>query len=156
MIDYKPKKVYNVTIGSVFNMAENIRNKFKKILKKELFSGFTLIEMIGVIIVLSIIALIVYPTIGKIITTNKTKAYEKQIEVIEDAASNWLIENEGKLRDNAYALPINDIVSSGFVEENELINPINNEPLTGCVFITWRKNIKQYEYNYFEDRKSVV
>lgn len=31
MIDYKPKKVYNVTIGSVFNMAENIRNKFKKI-----------------------------------------------------------------------------------------------------------------------------
>ena len=137
-------------------MAENIRNKFKKILKKELFSGFTLIEMIGVIIVLSIIALIVYPTIGKIITTNKTKAYEKQIEVIEDAASNWLIENEGKLRDNAYALPINDIVSSGFVEENELINPINNEPLTGCVFITWRKNIKQYEYNYFEDCNDFV
>ena len=72
MIDYKQKKVYNVIIGSVFNVAKNIRNKLKKIFKKELFSGFTLIEMIGVIIVLSVIALVVYPTIGRIIANNKT------------------------------------------------------------------------------------
>ena len=118
--------------------------------------GFTLIELLAALVVLAIIALIVYPTIGKVLSNNKTKAYEKQLDVIEVAASNWLIENEGKLKDNAYALPINDIVGSGFIEENELINPINNEPLTGCIFITWRKNIKQYEYNYVENCEEFI
>ena len=118
--------------------------------------GFTLIELLAALVVLAIIALIVYPTIGKLLANNKTKAYEKQLDVIEVAASNWLIENEGKLKDNAYALPINDIVGSGFIEENELINPINNEPLTGCIFITWRKNIKQYEYNYVENCEEFI
>ena len=118
--------------------------------------GFTLIELLAALVVLAIIALIVYPTIGKVLANNKTKAYEKQLDVIEVAASNWLIENEGKLKDNAYALPINDIVGSGFIEENELINPINNEPLTGCIFITWRKNIKQYEYNYVENCEEFI
>ena len=137
-------------------MAKNIRNKLKKIFKKELFSGFTLIEMIGVIIVLSVIALVVYPTIGRIIANNKTKAYEHQVSVIEDAASNWLTTNEDKLKDNSYALPISDILSSGLIEEDELINPINNEPIDGCVFITWRKGTKQYEYNYVENCSDFV
>ena len=137
-------------------MAKNIRNKLKKIFKKELFSGFTLIEMIGVIIVLSVIALVVYPTVGRIIANNKTKAYEHQVSVIEDAASNWLTTNEDKLKDNSYALPISDILSSGLIEEDELINPINNEPIDGCVFITWRKGTKQYEYNYVENCSDFV
>ena len=37
-----------------------------------------------------------------------------------------------------------------------MINPINNEPLTGCIFITWRKNIKQYEYNYVENCEEFI
>ena len=118
--------------------------------------GFTLIELLAALVVLAIIALIVYPTIGKVLANNKTKAYEKQIDIVKKAAANWLTTNEDKLKDNSYALPINDIVGSEFIEENELINPINNEPPTGCVFITWRKNIKQYEYNYVENCEEFI
>lgn len=129
-------------------MFKSFKIKIKKIMKKELFHGFTLVEMLATIVVLSVIALIVYPTIGRIIVNNKNKAYEKQIDVIKEAAANWLTTNEEKLKDNSYPLPIEDILKNGFIEEDELLNPIDNEPIKGCILITWRKGIKQYDYNY--------
>ena len=129
-------------------MFKSFKIKIKKIMKKELFHGFTLVEMLATIVVLSVIALIVYPTIGRIIVNNKNKAYEKQIDVIKEAAANWLTTNEEKLKDNSYPLPIEDILKNGFIEEDELLNPIDNETIKGCILITWRKGIKQYDYNY--------
>ena len=110
--------------------------------------GFTLIELLAALVILSIMALIVYPTIGRMIINHKTKAYEQQIDIVKKAAANWLTTNEDKLKDNSYALSINTLLSSGLVEEDELINPIDNELIDGCVLITWRKGIKQYDYNY--------
>ena len=110
--------------------------------------GFTLIELLAALVILSIMALIVYPTIGRMIINHKTKAYEQQIDIVKKAAANWLTTNEDKLKDNSYALSINTLLSSGLIEEDELINPIDNELIDGCVLITWRKGIKQYDYNY--------
>ena len=42
---------------------------------------------------MAIIALIIYPTIGKVLANNKTKAYEKQIDIVKKAAANWLTTN---------------------------------------------------------------
>lgn len=39
--------------------------------------GFTLIEIIAIIILLSVIVLITYPVINNLITENKEKLYEK-------------------------------------------------------------------------------
>ena len=111
-------------------------------------NGFTLIELLAALVILAVMALIVYPTIGRIIINHKIKAYEQQINIIKKAAANWLTTNEDKLKDNSYPLPISDILNSGLIEEDELVNPINNELIDGCVLITLRKGIKQYDYNY--------
>ena len=96
-------------LGVCFGMFGSSNTKDNKMISKDrkcLFCGFnvkvgfTLIELLAALVVLAIIALIVYPTIGKVLSNNKTKAYEKQLDVIEVAASNWLIENEGKLKDS--------------------------------------------------------
>ena len=140
---------------SNFNLKNNkINSKRHKCLNENFIcgfdfkKGFTLIELLAALIVLSVITLVVYPTIGRIIVNNKTKAYEHQIDIIKKAAANWLTTNEDKLKDNSYPLSIRDMLDSGLIEEDELINPIDNEPIDGCILITWRKGVKQYDYNY--------
>jgi len=55
--------------------------------------GFTLIELLAVIILLAIIALIAYPTLNNVISKNKDKLYEKQINELERHANTWIMDH---------------------------------------------------------------
>ena len=52
--------------------------------------GFTLIELIAVIVILALISLIVFPAVNSMIKNSKEKAYNVQIDEIIDAAKNYL------------------------------------------------------------------
>lgn len=60
--------------------------------------GFTLIEIIAIIILLSVIALITYPVINNLITDSKEKLYEKQINELERLSNTWVTKNINKLK----------------------------------------------------------
>jgi len=55
--------------------------------------GFTLIELIGVVTLLALIALVVYPAINSVIKNSKEKAYKDQIELLIKAAKEWGIDH---------------------------------------------------------------
>lgn len=61
-------------------------------------NGFTLVEILGVITILSVLALIAIPTIDNIVTKNREKLYDSQIRTIEDGLKTWANANAASLQ----------------------------------------------------------
>lgn len=117
--------------------------------------GFTLAELLGVISILGILALIITPVVTSSINTSKEKAYNKQVDIIETAAKEWGIENIDELPDigstNELAISLSELIDSGKIQDNKIINPKTNTEMTGCVVVSYNSEYNQYEYNYNED-----
>ncbi len=114
--------------------------------------GFTLVELLGVIIILGVIALITFPLIDKSIKSSKEKALERTIDGIEEAAYNYSVENDIGYPTEYKVLSLTTLISNGFLN-NKLINPVTNEELKGCVLYRWDSTISQYIFEYNEECK---
>lgn len=118
-------------------------------------NGFTLIELVAVVILLVAIALLTYPAITGMIDSSKEQAYNDQISIIKEAAHRWGIKNVNKLSETEVTVvTINDLIIGGYIDKTEngiLIDPRNNEEIKGCVTITYTSVFNQYEYNYQSD-----
>ena len=102
--------------------------------------GFTLIELIGIIVILGVISFIVFPVVSSSIKNGKEKAYNEQVGRIIEAAKKWANDNTDLLPsdDEELYVNINTLVSSGFIKKNKednIINPKDNTNMTGCVLI---------------------
>ena len=114
-------------------------------------NGFTLTELLGVIIVLGMIALIVFPNINKSIKNSKNKIYQEQVSLIEENARRWGIDHIHLLPDSgSYYLELNELVTGGYVSKKEIKDPRNESVMNGCVVIAYNNEYNQYEYNYVE------
>ena len=83
--------------------------------------GFTLTEVLGVIVILGLIALIIFPNINKSIKNSKQKLYNQQITLIEENARKWGVEHTAELPDSgSYYLELNDLVLGGYISQKEL------------------------------------
>lgn len=93
--------------------------------------GFTLIELILVLLLLSIIALISIPIVTGIITDSKEKTYQQQIANIETAARTYMTRNPNKLPAEdelgSSCISITDMQKSGILESKDIINPKYSE-----------------------------
>mgnify|MGYP006069958417 CR=1 FL=1 len=61
--------------------------------------GFTLVELLGVLLVLAVIALITFPIVTKSIKDNKERLYNSQLEEIKLGAEKWAYKNLSLLPD---------------------------------------------------------
>ena len=115
--------------------------------------GFTLIELMAVVIILAVIGLITIPTVDKTIKDNKNKLYQAQINNIDDAAKTWSNNHVNLLPESsseAISVPLIALKQEGLL-------PIDfTNPKTGRKFfdnmyidITFYKN--SYVYNVIED-----
>lgn len=87
-------------------------NKFKTILKKE--KGFTLVELLAVIVILGIIVAIAVPAIGNIIEESRTKADEAEIQLIVDAARLYEIQDG-----NTIPVTVDELETAGYLDERD-------------------------------------
>lgn len=112
--------------------------------------GFTLVELLGVIIILGIISLIVIPIVSGTVKKQRNKLYNKQVSTIEDAAEGWGAENTDILPslDGSTYVSLDDLVIGGFLKNADIKDPRNEEILTGCVKITYDSSYNQYTYKY--------
>ncbi|MGB3159761.1 MAG: prepilin-type N-terminal cleavage/methylation domain-containing protein [Carnobacterium sp.] len=108
-----------------------MRNKIKQLLKKE--GGFTLVELLGVIVILGLIVAISIPLIGNVIEGSKGKITDSQKELVIDAAQMYELENV--LADKA-TVTTDQLKKAGYLESK----------FEGEYTVTKTKNGKEVTY----------
>lgn len=120
--------------------------------------GFTLVELLAVIVIMGIVGLIVFPSITTVIKNSKEKSYNIQINLIKNATKKWIVDNNDDLlqRDpyhlNNINLTLTTLKKEGYLQDEFIENPKTKKIMTGCVVVSYQSNKNQYEYTY-EDGK---
>jgi type IV pilus assembly protein PilA len=113
--------------------------------------GFTLVELLAVIVILAVILVIAIPNVMKVIDNAKLDTYSKNESLMVNATRNYLTSNADKAPIN-----IGDIVSIDLSElqSNNIIGNIkdvkSSSSCTGKVIIV-KKSLSEYVYNPYLD-----
>lgn len=117
--------------------------------------GFTLVELLGVIVIIGVIALITMPVLTNTISQSEEKTYKKQISIIEATAKEWGVENIDFLPDEdsnvSKTISLKTLIESGKIQNSAIQDPRTGEEMKGCVVVKYNSEYKQYEYKYNDD-----
>lgn len=93
--------------------------------------GFTLVELLAVIIILSLLALLASTAVTKIVKDSKKDLSNTQLELIKSAAEVWGADNLSQLPSSGECgyLTLEDLQKSGSIDSN-IINPETNEVIS--------------------------
>lgn len=116
-------------------------------------TGFTLIELIGAIVILSIIALIIYPIIDSALNTSTSSLSEEQIRSLENVARIWATKNTDQLNEaSPKYVTIQELKDSGLVEDEKILDiEDDSKELKGCIKIYYENNKYNYKYDIYSD-----
>ena len=115
--------------------------------------GFTLVELLAVIIILSLVLVIAVPSVNKYIKQSKEKAYDAQISTIIEAAQAYASTNLELLpnRENiSVKVTLGQLKSSGLIKE-EVKNPNDDKYFDDALTIKIKKNKENYIYEVVEN-----
>ena len=111
-------------------------------------NSFTLIELIGVLLILGTISLIIVPNVLKSINDANSLASEEQLAAIKEASLNYSVKNDlGYYNDYEKVISFDDLINGGFLTEKDIKAKDGNR-LPGCVIYKWLDNSKQYNFRY--------
>ena len=113
--------------------------------------GFTLVELIAVIVLLAATALIAVPIVNRTIKNSKEKAYNAQKEEIVSAAKKYILENGITVNNEPVYITLRKLVSNSYFEKGNIYDPRNEENLITkgvCVKVTYEEASKSYKYAY--------
>ena len=115
--------------------------------------GYTLMEVLAVIVILSILSMIVFPSIVKTINRSKENLYQSQLRELEIVAKNFSLENKELLDKNylndAY-ISLEDLKKSKYLEQTKISNPKNGDEMNGCMKISYNHENNQYNFEYID------
>lgn len=131
--------------------------------------GFTLVELIAVLVILGLISLIAIPTVNNSLKKYRNSLYEDAVKNIEQAAKNWGADNIGKLPNavnneiimtypdidveqefSTLQIRVKDLANTGYIN-SEIKNPKKNANFCTCAIVTITKTDTGYTYKILDD-----
>ena len=109
--------------------------------------GFTLVELLAVIVILALLALVAYPNVTKIISDAKGKTKTIQMASLEKAAETYVAKHADTLGDSEI-ICVSTLKKDGLIENTKVVNPEDNSEYVGYFTITWNTTYNQYDYSY--------
>lgn len=119
--------------------------------------GFTLIEVLAVIVILGLLIVIIVPVVNSLLKDSEDVLYEEQIDSIINASKKYMVEHYDLLPqgNSYYSISVDDLVSNGVIDNEIVMNPKTKEELDGCVIVSFNDSFNQYEYRYVESSDSL-
>ena len=115
--------------------------------------GFTLVELLAVIVILSIILVIAVPSVNRYIKQSKEKAYKVQISELLDAVESYANMNNEILPENddeVIKITLGQLKIEGIVK-NDTKNPYNDKFFDDTLTFIIKKKGNRYTYEIDED-----
>ena len=109
--------------------------------------GFTLLEVIGVVLILSLILIISVPSLTRTLKKNEQKKYNAYLDNIVLASENYFVRNVLNNRSvDSYTITLGDLIDSEYITE-VVVNPSNEKRLSRDTEINITKKVDG-TYNY--------
>lgn len=107
--------------------------------------GFTIIELLAIIIIIGLIVLLITPAVNKLIENSENKSYNFQIKTIEDSAINFSIEYGNSINDlESFTIDLKLLKDLAFIDF-DIRNPKTNKYFSDDTLITLTKNKGSYK-----------
>ncbi len=115
-------------------------------------TGFTLIELIGTVVILAIIALVAFPAILSVLKQGEDQVDDSVKEIVESACNNYVNDNlndypkqlENETTQPQWEIMTADLVDNGYLEQS--IYDKYTELEGSCVIVT--SNTQRYFYTF--------
>lgn len=120
--------------------------------------GFTLVELLGVIVILSVLLMVIVPSVVGSIKDGQKNADESTTNSIVLAARNWLSDNKATMgNQTTYTVTVSTLKNEGYLE-GEITLPskgcsLNNASVTITATKTAHNTKYDYKYNAPSDCK---
>ena len=111
--------------------------------------GFTLVELIAVIVILAIISLIAIPSVISTLNYSKKTIHDEQLAELEKSARNWYVQNIREIeKERDYCVSVAELIQTGYIDRTEVVDSATGENLDGYVLITYQASQETYEFEY--------
>lgn len=113
--------------------------------------GFTMVELLGVLVVLALITAIAMPVITSTLNSSRKSSYQRQLDMIVAGAKSYGAKNIGNLpvSGSSKTITLRDLKDEGFVEE-DIANPETKKKFADTMQIRITNNNGDIEYTIVE------
>ena len=124
--------------------------------------GFTLIELLMGLVIISIIVTLIMFSINSTLSISKEKSYDILKNNVIKASNMYIIECESNTincnndyvwENNNTSFLANNLISRGYFNKDQLINPITDQDVSNCLMINVYKDINEVYNISIDDSK---